>query len=61
MKVIIKQFGHRCHNFVGEAEPAFEGENLRQEFKDMLRVKFAEPKSHGIKSITINKKHCQTL
>jgi len=61
MQVIVRQFGHRCDGFIGEAVPEYEGEDLRQEFKDVRRVTFPPSQSHCIKSITINKKYCITL
>jgi hypothetical protein len=59
MRVLIRKKGHRCCGLYGQAVRAYEGENLRQEFKDMMKVTLENHPS--IKSITIDKQYLFTL
>jgi hypothetical protein len=59
MRVLVQKKGHRCCGLYGDAERAFEGENLHPDWKEMYKVTLENHPS--IKSITINKKYLLTL
>jgi len=57
MQVQVRKAGHCCDKFYGTVTVEHVGKDLRQEFKDVRRVRFPPSMSHSIKSITIDKRY----